>query len=80
MERHASLDSKRKGLRGFTAAVDAVQLSCKHFKRLKKRHVVTPKRLSNQMSQDLHGNTAAIQPMAMPVKWQKPILQKDVWL
>lgn len=29
------------------------------------------------MSQDLHGNTEAIQPMAMPEKWQKPTLQGD---
>lgn len=45
--------NKIKGLRGLTVAVDTAPLSCKHFTRLRKRHVGTPKRLSNQMSQDL---------------------------
>lgn len=68
MERHTFLDCKRKGLRGVTAAVDTAPLSWKHFKRLRERHVGTSKRLPNQMSQDLHGNREAIQPMAMLVK------------
>lgn len=63
--------SKSKGLRGFTAAVDTVPLSCRHFKQLRKRHEATPKRLSNQMSQDLHGNIEAIQPSAKPAKKAK---------
>lgn len=29
------------------------------------------------MSQDLHGNSEAIRPMAMPAKWQKPTHQED---
>ena len=70
---------KKKSLRGFLSCCWYSPTELQTLQTTQgKRHVGTPKRLSDQMSQGLHGKTVPIQPIVMPVKWQEPSHQEDL--